>query len=110
MLASMVSGRTIVIAGVFASLVTASFARADVRACVEASEKGQKARKEGRLREARDQFVICQAEGCPAIVKHDCAQWTSEVAQVLPSIVFGARDSKGRDLFDVTVSMDGEPL
>jgi hypothetical protein len=105
------SRRSIVVAGVaFASLLSASSARADVRACIEASEKGQKSRKEGRLREARDQFVICQAEGCPAIVKHDCAQWTSEVSQVLPTIVLGAKDSKGRDLFDVIVSMDGEPL
>jgi hypothetical protein len=99
-----------VLAGALAILLTASHARADVRACIEASEKGQKSRKEGRLRAARDYFVVCQAEGCPAIVKHDCAQWTSEVSQALPTIVLGAKDSKGRDLFDVTVSMDGEPL
>jgi hypothetical protein len=104
-------GRSIAAAGVvLASVVTSSFAHADVRACIEASEKGQKARKEGRLREAREHFVICQADACPAIVRHDCAQWTSEVAQVLPTIVLGAKDGKGRDLFDVTVSMDGEPL
>jgi hypothetical protein len=83
---------------------------ADVQACLAASEKGQRARGTGKLREARESFLVCQNEGCPAIVRRDCAQWTGELTQALPTIVFGAKDKAGRDLFDVTVSIDGEVL
>jgi len=82
----------------------------DVQACLAASEKGQRARANGKLREARESFLVCGNEGCPAIVRRDCAQWTSELTTALPTVVFGARDKGGRDLFDVTVSMDGEMI
>lgn len=85
-------------------------AAADVQACLTASEKGQKLRAAGKLREARDNYVICGAEGCPSLVRHDCNQWNQDLASILPTVVFGAKDKAGRDLFDVTVSMDGEPL
>lgn len=82
----------------------------DVQACLAASEKGQRARSAGKLREARDHFLVCGGEGCPGMVRRDCAQWQSEVIGILPSVVFGAKDKQGRDMFDVSVSMDGEVL
>lgn len=82
----------------------------DLQACITASERGQRARAAGRLREARDQFQICGVEGCPTIVRKDCVQWQSDLSTVIPSVVFGAKDKRGRDLLDVTVSMDGDPL
>lgn len=82
----------------------------DVQTCLGASEKGQRARAAGKLREARDQFLVCGGEGCPPIVRRDCAQWQGEIINILPGVVFGAKDKQGRDLFDVTVSMDGELL
>lgn len=92
-------------------LLAASPARAgDVQACLAASEKSQNARAAGKLREAREQLLICMAAGCPAIVRRDCAQWQADVTQVAPSVVFGAKDKQGRDLFEVSVSMDGELL
>ena len=97
---------SIVLASVLASIP----ASADVQACLAASEKGQKSRAAGRLREARDAFLVCGSEGCPAMVRRDCAQWQTEIIAMLPSVVFGAKDRQGRDLFDVTVSMDGETL
>ena len=93
-----------------ALLFVARSASADVQACLAASEKGQRARSAGKLREAREYFLVCGAEGCPKLVRQDCAQWNSELAQTLPTVVFGARDKDGRDLFDVSVSMDGEVL
>ncbi|MDB4934485.1 MAG: hypothetical protein JWP87_1457 [Labilithrix sp.] len=99
-------GLSIVVASVLAPLR----ASADVQACLAASEKGQRGRAAGKLREARDQFLFCGSEGCPAMVRRDCAQWQGEVIGMLPSVVFGAKDKGGRDLFDVTVSMDGETL
>lgn len=95
---------------VLASTLAALPASADVQACLAASEKGQRARSAGRLREARELFLVCGNEGCPAMVRRDCAQWQSEIIAMLPSLVFGAKDKQGRDLFDVTVSMDGETL
>ena len=93
-----------------ALLSVARSASADVQACLAASEKGQRARSAGKLRAAREYFLVCGAEGCPKLVRQDCAQWNSELAQTLPTVVFGARDKDGRDLFDVSVSMDGEVL
>jgi hypothetical protein len=93
-----------------ASALASSRASADVQACLGASEKGQRARTAGKLREAREQFLLCSSDGCPAMVRRDCAQWQGEVLATLPSIVLGAKDRAGRDLFDVTVSVDGEPL
>ncbi len=82
----------------------------DTQACLAASEKGQHSRAAGRLREARDQFNICGNDACPAIVRRDCAQWQEQVVALLPGVVFGAKDKAGRDLFDVTISMDGEVI
>lgn len=94
-----------------ALLLAPAIAKAtDVQACLNASEKGQRSRASGKLRDAREQFLICGAEGCPALVRKDCAQWQTELAAALPTVVFGAKDKQGRDLFDVTVMMDGEVL
>ena len=110
MAASRVCRRLLAVAVVLASTLASLHASADVQACLGASEKGQRARTAGKLREAREQFLVCGNEGCPAMVRRDCAQWQGEVISMLPSVVFGAKDKTGRDLFDVTVSMDGEVL
>jgi hypothetical protein len=102
--------RLLTLSVVLASTLVSFEAHADVQACLAASEKGQRARGAGKLREARDLFLVCGGEGCPSVVRRDCAQWQGEVIGMLPSVVFGAKDKSGRDLFDVTVSMDGELL
>jgi hypothetical protein len=94
-------------AGLFA---VATNAAADVQACLGASEKGQRARAAGKLREAREQFLVCGADACPGLVRKDCIHWNTEIAASLPTVVFGAKDKQGRDLFDVTVSMESEVL
>jgi len=101
------------LAGFLAAAAVLAFAPAafaDVQACLNASEKGQKLRTAGKLREARESFVVCGAEGCPALVRHDCSQWNQDLQGILPTVVFGAKDKGGRDLFDVIVTMDGEPF
>ncbi|MBS2012313.1 MAG: hypothetical protein JST00_05480 [Deltaproteobacteria bacterium] len=103
--------RLLVSAALLVGLLGTSHASAtDVQACVASSEKAQKLRAAGKLREARDQLQICASDTCPALVRRDCVQWQSEVAASLPTVVFGAKDRQGRDLFDVTVSMDGDVL
>lgn len=83
---------------------------ANVQACLAASEKGQRARAAGKLREAREQFLLCGAEGCPSVVRHDCTQWQTDLQSAIPTVVLGAKDRGNRDLVDVTVSVDGEVL
>jgi hypothetical protein len=43
-------------------------------------------------------------------VRRDCAQWQADVSTLLPTVVFGAKDAQGRDLFDVAVALDGDAL
>jgi hypothetical protein len=98
-----------VLAGI-GCLTAAREARADVQACLQASERGQRSRRAGKLREAHESFLVCGADSCPTLVRRDCVQWNTELAAALPTVVFGAKDKGGRDLFNVTVSMDGEVL
>jgi hypothetical protein len=92
---------------IFAS-ASASAAPRDVKhACVEASDQGQSLRDEGKLRAAVDRFVACAREECPALVRKDCAAWLADADARLPSVVFVAKDGRGRDLAEVRVSVDG---
>lgn len=88
-----------------------SVASADaVAACVKASEKGNDARDRGALRAARAHFVTCAADACPKAMRVECARWLDEVDAALPSIVVGAKDAQGADLFDIRVRVDGETI
>ncbi len=94
-----------------ASVTGASLARADDTAkCVEAAEKAEELRGAGKLFDAKAQLDICGSVGCPALVHRDCTNWLVEVMSVLPTVVLGARDAKGRDVSDVRVTVDGRAL
>jgi hypothetical protein len=80
------------------------------QACVKASEEGQGQRDEGKYRAARKSFSECTRDGCPAVVVKFCAGWLQQMDDAMPSIVLGARDEKGRDLADVTVTLDGAQI
>jgi hypothetical protein len=75
--------------------------------CLTASDKAQQLRLEGKLRGAREQLLLCSHSECPGLVRQDCAQWMNEVITALPSVVIGARDWQGHDVFAVKVSIDG---
>jgi hypothetical protein len=79
----------------------------DVQACAKAYETAQVNRNAGRIKAAQEQLHICVRDTCPEFVRTDCAQWLSEVMAELPSVTFAAVDSRGRDLIDVKVSVDG---
>ncbi len=78
--------------------------------CVKESELGTTARENGQLREARKHFVACAAETCTKALRVDCARWLEEVDASLPTVVFGAKDASGADVFDIHVYVDGEPV
>jgi hypothetical protein len=85
-------------------------ARADNASCAKAAEDGQKARAAGSLRAAREKFLACGADTCPAVVRHDCAQWAAETLESIPTIIIDAKDQSGADVGDVTVKMDDAVL
>lgn len=78
--------------------------------CLDASENAQKARIASKLKAAREALLICHRDVCPGVVRQDCEKWLGEVIESLPSVVIAARDASGHDLFDVQISVDGEPL
>jgi len=102
-------GVTLVVAAVTSAPVCA---RADATKdqCVDANAHAQPLRREGKFAAARDQLRICVDAGCPGIVRDDCAQRLDELERAQPTIVFEAKDSAGRDVSAVRVTVDGVPL
>jgi hypothetical protein len=101
----------IALAALATVLVAAAPARADVKGeCVNASTKGQSLRDGAKLRDAREQFVQCARDACPAIVKKACADWLAEVDARLPTVVFRAQLADGSDAVGARLSLDGAPL
>ncbi|WP_437626514.1 hypothetical protein [Sorangium sp. So ce1151] len=82
----------------------------DKAQCAAAAEEAQALRDAGKLGLSREKLLTCAQQGCPAVVRDDCARWLGEVDARRPSLVFGARDPRGSDLTDVRVSADGRPL
>ncbi len=77
-------------------------------ACLQASDRAQQQRLAGQFVASRDALHICIQDACPKVVRDSCSQWLGEVTASLPSIVVVAKDSAGRDLVDVKVSIDGK--
>lgn len=96
-----------VVAASSSASVAAPSSPASADACVRLSDRGLAARDKGLLREARGHFIACAADTCPKTLRVDCSRWLEEVEATLPSIVAGAREEGGIDLFDVKVLVDG---
>ena len=97
----------------FISLLTSGLAFADdptKQQCVDADTQAQSLRTEGKLSATREQLQICANAVCPSVVRDDCAQRIDEINRVQPTVVFSAKSGAGRDLVDVKVTMDGQPL
>jgi hypothetical protein len=79
-------------------------------ACLDAADQGQSLRNAQKLVEARDQFKLCAATECPAVVHGDCESWLDAVEKALPHVVPMAKDAAGNPVPTVKVSMDGKPV
>jgi hypothetical protein len=77
--------------------------------CVQASDRGQDLRDQGKLLAARDRFLTCGAETCPAVVRAQCHAWLAELERQMPTVLLRVRDAAGLDVVDVKVSIDGVP-
>jgi hypothetical protein len=80
------------------------------RACVNAFEQGQFARREGKYLAARDHFTRCASSACPRVLTGDCARWLSEVEDRTPSVIVVALGPDGRDLSRADVWLDERRL
>jgi hypothetical protein len=77
-------------------------------ACIAGAVDGQKLRKAGELRKAREAFVTCSRIECPKEIGERCTTWLAEVEASVPSIVVSVQDSNDRDVLDAEVRIDGE--
>ena len=78
--------------------------------CIDAYTRAQDTRRDGKLLASREALLLCVNESCPKLVRTDCVKRLEELTPALPSVVFEAKDGSGRDLEEVTVTMDGQPL
>ena len=95
-----------------AALTGARESRADgngdkKKACVQASTEGQSQRDASKLRLARESFLACAKDECPAIVRKACAEWLTDVDHRLPTLVLRATSARGDDLPGARFSIDG---
>jgi hypothetical protein len=82
----------------------------DGDACVDAATEGQNLRDQGELIHARARFVTCAQASCPGIVASTCAQWLSEIALRIPSIVLRLEDELGVDVTDAALFVDAKAV
>ena len=75
--------------------------------CIQASERGQQLRDDGKLADANAQFLLCASDTCPKPVADACREELSSIDKRLPSLVLSAKSSTGSDLVLVKVFIDG---
>jgi hypothetical protein len=100
------------VAAVVASpaVIPARVARADVTACIAASEEAIALRKQGKLHESLRSLAACADPACPAEIKAECTQRITDVNAELPTLTLIFKDRSGNDLTGVKVTMDGAPF
>ena len=74
--------------------------------CVQAADRGQTLRDQGKLTSARTEFRDCASAECPRIVAQQCGEWLAGVDREMPTVSFRALDPGGKELIDVTVYVD----
>jgi hypothetical protein len=76
-------------------------------ACVEAAERAQAQRLDGRLLDARASAAECARDFCPAAVRRDCAAWLRDMVVATPSVVFRVHGPDGQAPAGLRVRADG---
>ena len=88
------------------ALTTPAAGEVSKEACLTAHSRGQDAHEQSKLSLARKLFLTCAQAGCPALVRDDCARAVDDLARMLPTLSFAARDRSGADLPDTAVYVD----
>lgn len=89
---------------------TAASGGPDRKACIAAADDGQKLRDENKLSSAREKFILCASKSCPAAVAKECSQWLQDAERDMPSVTFRAKDERGKEILDVRVLVDDQPV
>lgn len=79
-------------------------------ACAAAHAEAQRLRGVGDLRGARERLLLCSRDPCPKVVQDECIPWLADVERAMPGLVLQARTADGRDVPDVRVLVDGQPI
>jgi hypothetical protein len=87
-------------------VATPAFAQSK-QECAEAYTQAQVARKESRLKEAKDKLTLCANASCPAALRKDCTPWLAEVEADLPTVTVKPVDETGRVVDGARISVDG---
>jgi len=74
--------------------------------CIDAHGRGQDLRDRGQLARARQTFLTCAQSSCPSVVQADCARLAEDLAQLVPTVTFSARDASAGDLPVTSVYVD----
>jgi hypothetical protein len=86
-------------------------ARADDKAaCIAANDSANTLRQQGKLREAKKQYLSCAEAKCPKVVRDECLDRVSSVEASIPTIVVAVVDAKGIDVTRGKVLLDGEQV
>jgi hypothetical protein len=78
--------------------------------CADAFDQSQVKRDAGKLLDARQLLLVCQARNCSRTQQKLCSEWLVDVKQRIPSLVLSAKDGAGGDIVAVNVAMDGVPI
>ena len=82
----------------------------DTESCIASHEQSQVLRKDGKLRQAREQMINCSRDVCPKLLRKECSGWITEVEEAIPSVVIEAKGPDGQDVVEMKVTLDGAPL
>jgi len=91
-------------------VASAAAAQNTKETCPQASERAQRLLDDRRMLEARNAFIACAQESCPAAVKRDCEKQLEELKKNVPSIVIRVKDKSGSDVAHGAVSLDGTKI
>jgi hypothetical protein len=75
--------------------------------CANAYEQAQRTRNEGLFRASREHMLVCADDACPKVLRNECVKWLGEIDNAMPTVLIVAKDDKGNELSDVSVSVDG---
>jgi hypothetical protein len=89
------------------ALVLASNAHAENGACQDAFATAPASVRDGRFVAARQALERCSADSCPAAMRPLCLEDLRQLEPRIPSVVFEAKSSDGRDRVNVRV-MEGD--
>lgn len=76
--------------------------------CSAAYENAQRSQKVGKLVTARDAFMRCAADTCPAVVRQECLGAIPDIEKAIPTVVFDAVNADGKQEVRVRVTEGGQ--